>query len=108
MSERIRNAEQKIQISLIKHQGGRPPKIEVKENLKYIMRNLKYATPGMICKAYSQKTNTDIDHKTVKKYLDCLTDEKFLKKNVIFDNADNVKEGKSSIRRQLVMFKLLG
>lgn len=103
---RIRKIDEKEEIQNIKHNGGRPPKTEIKNRLQYLLRNLKGGTPGIIQKEYIKSTGEKISQHTIEKYLELLADEKFLHRKVLSDNKNLVDLKEKKRRRRIILYRL--
>lgn len=107
MPNRIERIEIQEEIKNINHHGGRPPKLEIKDNLKLILKELKGGTPGFITRKYYEQIGKNISPNTITKYLNILTDEKFLHKKILSDNKKLVDQRKKNKRRRVLIYRLM-
>ena len=76
----------KTKEQFFKDKGGRPPDDRLKLELPYIVKKLKRATTSMILRDYEKsghKSNLD----TVRRYLNSLSEDGVIKKNVISERV---------------------
>ena len=89
-----------------KHKGGRPPKIEVKHELRGIMRQMRIADVNLVKNMYVKQTGNKANYHTIKKYLDLLMAEDFLRCNIVSSNLAKVQAGERKLQRQIFVYKV--
>ena len=89
-----------------KNSGGRPSHIKVKLILKGIMKEIGAADVNLAKKRFTATTGMSANYHTIKKYLDQLVDEDFLRAQVIQDNVRKIEKGQSQLRRRIFLFQL--
>ncbi|OVE80053.1 hypothetical protein BVY01_00995 [bacterium I07] len=88
------------------NKGGRPPKTRIKLILRGIMKNLKLADVNLVVKTFTQITDMPTNYHTIKKYLDQLVEEDYLRVQVVHDNKAKLDEGKRQRRWRVFLYKL--
>ena len=84
--------------------GGRPPKIKVKLFLRGIMKELGVADVNLARRRFTEATGQPANYHTIKKYLDQLVDEDFLRVQVVQDNIQQIEKGLSQVRRRVFLY----
>ena len=70
------------------------------------MQEINVADVNLACKHYMETTGQSANYHTIKKYLDQLVDENFLRVQVVQDNIKKVKIGMSNIRRRIFLYQI--
>lgn len=91
-----------------KHKGGRPPKTQVKQELRGIMKEVKIADVNLVKNMYIKQTGQKANYHTIKKYLDVLKEEDFLRCNVVSSNIEKFQLGERKLPRQIFVYKING
>ncbi len=86
--------------------GGRPPKIKVKLILRGIMKELGVADVNLARRRFTEATGQPANYHTIKKYLDQLVDEDFLRVQVVQDNIQQIEKGLSQVRRRVCLYQV--
>ena len=86
--------------------GGRPPNIKVKFILKKIMKEVDVADVNLVRKQFTEITGKSSNYHTIKKYLDHLVDEDFLRVQIVQDNIQRIEKGLSKVRRQVFLYQV--
>jgi len=89
-----------------KNSGGRPSNIKVKFILKSIMKEVGAADVNLAKKRFTATTGQSANYHTIKKYLDQLVDEDFLRTQVVQDNVQKIEKGQSQIRRRVFLYQV--
>jgi len=84
--------------------GGRPPKIKVKLFLRGIMKELVVADVNLAQRRFTEATGQPANYHTIRKYLDQLVDEDFLRVQVVQDNIRKIEKGLSQVRRRVFLY----
>ena len=84
--------------------GGRPPKIKVKLILRGIMKELGVADANLARKRFTEATGQPANYHTIRKYLDQLVEEDFLRVQVVQDNIQQIEKGLSQVRRRVFLY----
>jgi len=86
--------------------GGRPPDFKIKLILQNLMKKLTAADVNLVRQRFIEGTGQSVSYYTVKKYLDMLTDEDFLRAQVVQDNIQKVEKGLSKQRRRIFFYEI--
>jgi len=86
--------------------GGRPPNIKIKFILREIMQEIKIADVNLARKRFTEATGQIANYHTIKKYLDQLVDEDFLRIQIVQDNVKKIEKGLSKVRRRVFFYQL--
>ncbi|OVE80504.1 hypothetical protein BVY01_00195 [bacterium I07] len=89
-----------------RHVGGRPQLNQVKLVLRRLMKEIQIADVSLAKKRFIETTGQAANYHTIKKYLDELVADDFLRVQVVRDNIQNVEEGKSQIRRRVFLYQI--
>jgi len=66
--------------------GGRPPNTKIKFVLRRVMQEIGVADVNLARRRFTEATGQPANYHTIKKYLDQLVDEDFLRVQVVQDN----------------------
>lgn len=89
-----------------KNTGGRPSNARVKLILKNVMKELGVADVNLARTRYTAFTGQNANYHTIKKYLDQLVDEDFLRVQVVQDNIQKVEKKQSQLRRRAFLYQV--
>jgi hypothetical protein len=89
-----------------KNKGGRPPNLRTKFILKGAMKELGVADVNLVKNKFIATTGKAANYHTIKKYLDQLVSEDFLRVQVVQDNVRKVEKGESQIRRRFFLYRM--
>ena len=89
-----------------KSAGGRPPHLKVKLILKRIMKELGAADVNLVKNRYVETTGQSANYHTIKKYLDQLVDQDYLRVQVAQDNIRQIERGESRVRRRVFLYQV--
>jgi hypothetical protein len=87
-----------------KKTGGRPPNTKIKLILKRIMKEIGVADVNLVRKQFTELTKLSANYHTIKKYLDQLVDDDYLRVQVVQDNVRKIEKGLSQIRRRIFLY----
>ena len=86
--------------------GGRPPNTKIKFILRGIMQEIGVADVNFAQKRFTKTTGLPANHHTIKKYLDQLVYEGFLRVQVVRDNIRKIENGYCSVRRRVFLYRV--
>ena len=89
-----------------KNVGGRPPNIKVKVMLRGILKELSVADVDLARKRFTELTGKPANYHTIKKYLDQLVEEDYLRMQVVQDNLRKIEQGSSHVRRRVFLYQV--
>ncbi len=84
--------------------GGRPRKIKVKLILRGILKEMGVADVNLARRRFTEATGQAANYHTIRKYLDQLVDEDFLRVQVVQDNIQQIEKGLSRVRRRVFLY----
>ena len=88
------------------NRGGRPPNIKIKLILRNIMKEIGVADVHLAARRFTETTGEPANYHTIKKYLDQLVDEDFLRMQVVQDNIRKIEKGQSHLKRQVFLYQV--
>ena len=86
--------------------GGRPPNTKIKFILRGIMQKIGVADVNLAKVKYTEATGKLANYHTIKKYLDQLADEDFLRIQIVHDNIKKIEKGLSKTRRRVFLYQV--
>ena len=70
------------------------------------MKELGVADVHLAQRQFTEATGQPANYHTIKKYLDQLADEDFLRVQVVQDNVQKIEKGLSQIRRRVFLYQV--
>ena len=89
-----------------KNPGGRPSNRKVKLILRSIMKEMGVADVNLVKIRFTEATGQPANYHTIKKYLDQLVDEDFLRVQVVQDNIQKIDKNQSRLRRRVFLYQM--
>lgn len=86
--------------------GGRPPNTKIKFILREIMQEIGVADVNLAKVKFTEVTGKSANYHTIKKYLDQLVDEDFLRVQLVQDNIKKIEKELSKTRRRVFLYQV--